>query len=139
MLRGVDLSALFVLIVPAGPRVCHPLPDNWVAKSVAKPRAALCAEPAHATTTRLNGTDLRQLCSNSPGQCLGYIRAVADLLHRSGCHTPTDLEAVAITIRYLRDNPDELDNDAVSLIRLALEKAAGCGWRPLGKWEALGD
>jgi hypothetical protein len=31
----IDLSALLELIVPPRPLVCHPVPGNWVAKSVA--------------------------------------------------------------------------------------------------------
>jgi hypothetical protein len=94
--------------------------------------------PAHPT--RLNGTDLWQLCTQSPAQCVRYIHAVANLLYRSGCRTPpTDIEAVAITLRYLRAHPDELSNDAVALIHLALGKVADCGRRPLGLWDALGD
>jgi hypothetical protein len=95
---------------------------------------ALCVAPAHATPLR--GTDLRDLCSNSPAQCVRYIHAVADLLYRSGCRAPTTLEAIAPTLRYLRTHPDELSNDAVALIHLALEAAADCGRRPL-LWHAL--
>ena len=79
-------------------------------------------------------------CTQSPAQCVRYIHAVANLLYRSDCRTPpTDIEAVAITLRYLRAHPDELSNDAVALIHLALGKVADCGRRPLGLWDALGD
>src|SRR5947207_455869 len=32
---GIDLSALLELAIPPPPPVCHPVPRNWVAKSVA--------------------------------------------------------------------------------------------------------
>jgi hypothetical protein len=48
------------------------------------------------------------------------------------------MEAMSITLRYLRAHPDELGNDAITLVRLALEDAADCGRRPLGLWNALG-
>jgi hypothetical protein len=47
------------------------------------------------------------------------------------------VEAVAITIHYLREHPEDLGNDAVTVISLALEQAADCSRRPLGLWDAL--
>ena len=79
--------------------------------------AALCATPAHATTARLNGTDL---------------------LAQSGCPSPTEVEAIATVLHYMKSHPDELGNDAVSLVHLALEEAFDCKRRPLGLWDALG-
>jgi hypothetical protein len=53
------------------------------------------------------------------------VRAVADLFAQSGCPSGTDIEAVSVVLRYLRaTDPLDLSNDAVALIRLALEKAA---------------
>jgi Rap1a immunity proteins len=96
---------------------------------------AFAVTGAHATP-RLNGNDLRQLCSQSPARCLGYIQAVADLLHQSGCPGRTEVEAVATVLHYLRTHQDELSNNATSLIYLAL--AGDCAQRPLGDWNALG-
>jgi hypothetical protein len=42
-------------------------------------------------------------------------------------------------LHYMKEHPDELGNDAVSLVHLALEEAFDCKRRPLGLWDALGD
>ena len=47
----------FGLVVPSDPITCHPLPDNWVAKSVAKHEgaggAAVDGSPRHVLAWRL--------------------------------------------------------------------------------------
>jgi hypothetical protein len=63
--------------------------------------AGLWAAPANAGG--LTGNELRQLCTQSPAECLGYVRAVADLLAQSGCGS--EVEAFAITLYYLRQHP----------------------------------
>ena len=107
---------------------------RWAAIAI----AALCAAPS-GTSARVSGTDLRQLCSASPQECLGYVRAVADLVAQSGCPSRTEVEAIATVLHYMKEHPDELGNDAVSLVHLALEEAFDCKRRPLGLWDALGD
>jgi hypothetical protein len=124
---------------------------RWGLTAIAIAIAGLWAAPANAIT----GKDLRQLCTRSPAQCLQIVSVVADLLrqssmdrlttsqHRGGpsvqinCPIPGEAEAVAKVLRYLRQHPNDLGDDAIALIRIALE--GDCVGRPLGLWDKLAD
>jgi hypothetical protein len=80
----------------------------------------------------LTGDDLRQLCTTDPRECASYIATVAELLRPSTCrsYATAEIDAVAVTLRYLDGNADLRNFDAVLVIRAAMEEAAGCGnWR----------
>jgi hypothetical protein len=53
------------------------------------------------------------------------------------CPIPGEAEAVAKVLRYLRKHPDELGNDAIALVGIALE--GDCIGRPLGLWDKLAE
>jgi hypothetical protein len=66
-----------------------------------------------------------------PQECRSYVATVAELLHPSDCraYTKAEIDAVAITLSYLRDGGDLGDFDAVLVINAAIEEAAGCAGR----------
>jgi hypothetical protein len=91
----------------------------WAATAYSQPAALM------------TGNDLRQLCATNPQECRSYIATVAELLHPSDCraYATADIDAVAVTLSYLRDGGDLGDFDAVLIIKAAIEEAAGCAGR----------
>jgi Rap1a immunity proteins len=80
---------------------------------------------------KLDGMHLRSACddtqaSEDVGYCLGLMRGVTSLSDSLCASNITLEQARLVVLKFLRDNPEKLNQSDVLLVKEALEKAFPC-------------
>lgn len=98
-------------------------------------------QQSHAEPSFANGQLILDMCSSrgsyfGKGYCMGYlagasdqIRASVDAPHGNACASQNAYnlgKLIILTVRYLRDHPDELNRSASSLLTRILPEVEAC-------------